>query len=84
VTEPTPLEAELLRAIALAWHELGLRCPVRASVAHEYLGDVIHWAVQCRTVERESAIAAAEWVDEREGVVFDETQRMLADYLAGR
>ena len=84
MTEPTPLEAELLRAIALAWHELGHRCPVRASIAHEYLGEVIHWAVQCRAVERESAIAAAEMVDEREGVVFDETQRMLADYLAGR
>lgn len=50
------VEGELLRAIALAWHDLGERHPVTRSIAaagvRDYLGEVLAWAVQARQAER--------------------------------
>lgn len=44
------LVAELLRAIAIAWHDLGSDNPIGRSIAavttHQYLGEVMAWAVR--------------------------------------
>lgn len=88
---------ELIRAIAIVWHDLGDPDPLARSIAAEtsraYLGDILAWAVakaeRARFADRALSIAAQEAAAERDGltpadIAAAHTQDLLSDYLAGR
>ena len=91
------LAAELIRAIAIVWHDLGDPDPLARSISAEtsraYLGDILAWAVaeaeRARFADRALAVAARDAADERDGMRPEEAEEartldVLADYLSGR
>ncbi len=80
------IAGELLRAVALAWHELGTGCPIRASVAHEYLGQILRWAIAAAQPdpvmpEAHALIANPDLSDDE--IAESEAREAIAAYLSG-
>lgn len=80
------IEAELVKAIALAWHDTA-GCPIRCAIAHEYLGRVLAWAVQCSqmgSLPPDSHELIRNPDDSDENIAAGQQLQILGEYLDGR